>query len=334
MKILLISPCHKNFGGWYRTHNIAESLARRGHKIGFAYSPKYFNNVWGKVLTGLKNTYYVHTGNYDLVYCFETVHPETLFPLLYAKLTFSQTLVDVGDEWLDSPTYKNSGWGLRGLIRFLDFIPRFFDLTVTSDYLRRKYGKGVKLINGVNTREFSLVSKPCARAVLGYKEDDKVVLSFGNTYGGNRQKLLGETIKQLPGDIKVIAGVYLNSRQLPFYTSACDLLLFPTDSCISEKACFPIRIGTYLNSERVIATIDNDTQFKRTLRPFDCMVLGKDPKDLADNIVKFFKNKRRRKELESNTLKAKQVLDWDNVIRRLSERIVQVYVKPHTRRKH
>lgn len=322
MKILLISPCHKNFGGWYRTYAIADALVKLGHMVGFAYSPKYYNSVWGKVFTGLKNCLYVK--DYDLVYGFEVVHPETLLPLLYAKLMFRQTVVDVGDEWLDSPTYHNSGWGLRSVIRFLDLrlINLFRKITVTSEYLKKKYKRGLVLINGVNTNEFPVISKDLARKVLGYGEDDKVVLSFGNTYSDSRLKLLGETIKQLPGDIKVISGVYLNRRQLMFYSSACDLFLFPTDSSPAEKACFPIRIGTYLNAERVIATISNDTQFKKTLKKFDCMVTGKNPKDLADNIVKFFKNTRRRKELESNILKAKKELDWYKLIGRLNAFIV------------
>ena len=328
MKILLISPCHKNFGGWYRAYNIAQALRKRNHKVKFVYNRRYYGNAIGKILTGIRNAFLVALENSDVVHVFELVQPESMLAVITAKLLRRKLVLDVGDEWTLSPTSLHSRAPVSYYIRFLDlyFASKFRFLTVTSDYLRNKYvspnenGRTkyiLKLINGVNKDEYEPVPKRVARKTLGFSDKDKIILAFGNTYGGQRQELLDETcefIRLSNPEIQIIKNRYLDERHLPLYVGACDLFLFPTGDSACERACFPIRVGTYLNGERVIATDETPTEFHNTLKPYNCLLTGKNPLDLALNIVCFFYDIRLREYLEKNTLKAKESLGWNRLI--------------------
>lgn len=307
-KILLISPCHYRFGGWYRAYNIAKRLPST-----FLYS--YKQSFVLRLLTGVKNCWYVLWAKKIII--FEIVQPETLFSALFGKLLGKKVIVDVADEWLYSPTYLHSNFLKRFLIRFLDTqLIKLFPITVTSTYLQTKYKRGFKLINGVDRQEFELVSRNEARKRLNIGYDDKILLAFGNTWGNQRTFLLNNTfnwVKIYDSDVKLFFGNGWDKKKLSLYLGACDLVLFPTGDEPCEKACFPIRVGTCLNAERVIATDSSDTEFHSTLK--DCLVLGKEPEELSQNIILFFKDRSYRKKLEENVKKAKQRLDWDVLVR-------------------
>lgn len=241
--------------------------------------------------------------------------PETFFPAILSLILGKKVILDVGDEWLTSPTYVNIGKPFKFLIWFIDtqVIKLFRHLTVTSDYLLEKYGRGQKVINFVNYDEFKPLKRSYARKILGFKPKDKIVLSFGNTMGATRKWWLDETCKYLDmfGGIEVIRDQYFNPRDLPLWLGACDLVLFPTGDNRCERACFPIRVGTCLNAERVIATDESPTEFHNTLK--DCLLTGKTPYELAVHVSRFFMDgyKDMRVSLEENVLKAKKELDWD-----------------------
>jgi hypothetical protein len=314
--VLLISPCHKDFGGWYRASNISTHL---GLNNKFIYNPRHSSNLLYNLLIGIRNCF--HVLGADSVYIFECVYPQTLLPCVFTLLLRKKVILDIGDEWLDSPTYNRGNWLVRSIIRFLDTrFSRFFDITVTSDYLLNKYGRGLKVINGVNTDEFTPIPRSIARRILNIPQDAKVVLSLGNTFEGQRDKLIKETwryFSRLYPQAILIYGLYIGKEELGLYLGACDLVLFPTGGRPNEQACFPIRIGTFLNAERVIATDDSDTEFHRILRPFNCMITGHSPEEIAHNMTRFFTNR----VLETNVVKAKESLDWKNVIKELHGRL-------------
>ena len=321
MEILLISPCHKNFGGWYRANNIATHLTYLNHKVTFLY-PSSVNNLWKRVLNGLVNC--KHLFKYDIIHIFEIVQPETLLPALLARFLGKRVIIDVADEWLFSPTYKNSNFLTKLLIRFIDlFLINLFPLlTVTSDYLVRKYGRGFKLINGVNEDEFELIHRNQARKQLRITYDVKVLLAFGNTWGNQRIKLLKEVyqwVKLYDDSIQLVVGTGWDKKKLSLWLGACDLVLFPTGGEPCEAACFPIRVGSCLNAERVIATDTSYTEFHSILGKYNCLLVGDYPRHLATNIIKFFKDKSFRKELEENVKVAKKELSWNKLIGKLEE---------------
>ena len=313
-KILIISPCHYGFGGWFRADNIARELRLLKYRVFFLY-PLKAHKLLKRVLNGVINCRYVF--GKDIIHIFELVQPECFFPAFLGKILGKKVIVDVGDEWLHT-IYPNRLFYLW--VGLVDKLLRFFPLTVTSDYLIRKYGKGIKLINGVNYGEFEPVHRNQARKELGINYEAKVLLAFGNTWGNQRTKLLKETyqwVKLYDESIQLYVGMGWNKKKLGLYLSACDLVLFPTGGEPCEQACFPIRVGSCLNAERVIATDTANTEFHSALN--DCLLVGDYPKDIALNIVYFFKDKSYRKQLEENTKKKKQELGWNKLIIKLEE---------------
>jgi hypothetical protein len=319
MKILLISPCHKEFGGWFRTDNIYANLSFSGFSCKFLYNPKYTKNLILKLLIGLRNCLYIY--RYNRVYVFEIVHPETLLPALLALIIGKKVLVDVGDEWLDSPTYHKSLWITRWIIKFLDTkVIKLFPITVTSGYLVDKYKRGIKLINGVNLHEFTPIPRVLARRMMNVSPNAKIVLALGNTFDGPRTTLLRDAFARLLVlDSEVIlVWKQVKRSELDLYIGICDLILFPTGDAPNEKACFPIRIGSYLNGERVIATDLSETEWHMTLRPYNCTLEG-NSEQLAELMYEFFHNEHFRSIIERNVLKAKDALTWEVQIGKLSK---------------
>ena len=330
LKILLISPCHKNFGGWYRTENIRNALSKLNHTVKFVYNQRYHSNKFIRILIGLRNAWFVALGNYDVVHIFELLMPETLPAVLIGRLLRKRMCVDVGDEWTYSPTYRTSGAITASYIRFFDHLTTRLSpfLTTTSEFLKKKYslqaaGKVDSILvlnNYINCDEYKTVSRKKARGVLHLGRQEKIVLAFGNTYGGKRQFLFDKTVKwvsTMDKSIRFISGIYLDKVKLPLFVGACDLFLFPTGDNPCEEACYPIRVGTYLHGERVIATDESETEFHNSLMPFNCLLTGRRPYLLAKNIVKFFNDRDYRSILEFNVLLAKKAFNWDRHIRRL-----------------
>jgi hypothetical protein len=191
-------------------------------------------------------------------------------------------------------------------------------LTVTSEYLVNKYGRGLKLINGVNKDEFEPLDRTKARLRADIRPNSKIVLSFGNTFGKTRELWLETTkheLKEIDPEIQLVKLTHASTEELRIWLGICDLVLFPTGDNPCERACFPIRVGTTLNAERVIATDLSPTEFHQTLEPYNCMVTGNSPKEIAGNIVRFFNDNEFRQTLETNVLKAKEDLDWDKLIK-------------------
>ncbi len=317
LKTLLISPCHYRFGGWFRADNIARRL--KGRLI----YPQRPERLSIRLLRGFLNGFKIL--RYPRVYIFELM-PETLFPGLLGLLLRKDVILDIADEWLYSPTYLRGNLIVRFLVDIIDkwTIKLFPKLTVTSEYLVNKYDRGLKLINGVNRDEFVPVDRKEARRCLGLDKDIPVIVAFGNTFGNQRKLLLDHTSSRLREILKVKIFLLqgLSISQLAIYLGASDLVLFPTGDSPCEKACFPIRVGTALNAERVIATDDSDTEFHNTLKKYDCMVLGNSPKELAGAIKRYFTSAGFRKKLNENVLKAKQELDWDKIINGYSKLLV------------
>jgi glycosyltransferase involved in cell wall biosynthesis len=249
--------------------------------------------------------------------------PETLLPALAARLLGRNIIIDISDEWLDSPTYNQGSCLLRFYIRTVEklLITWFPRIIVPCQHLVDKFSnpKIVKMTNGVNPEEFVLVPRAIAREKLGFKQDDKILLAIGNTFEGRRKELLWETfnyVKEIDPKVILIAGKYLPNEDLPYYLGACDLALFPTSGEKNELACCSIRVMTYLNAERVIATDDSPSEWHNLMK--DCLLMGKDCKDIAKRIIEYFNNPKLRKRLETNLKRVKKELSWDNLIDNLS----------------
>jgi hypothetical protein len=85
----------------------------------------------------------------------------------------------------------------------------------------------------------------------------------------------------------------------------------------NERACFPIRIGSYLNGETIIILNDVHSEASNTLKRFDCAIIDTNIIKLADKTVSFLKDRKRQKTLLQNVKIAKKELNWDNQIQSL-----------------
>lgn len=336
MKILIISPCHENFGGWFRASNITKSLEHKGIEVEFIFNSRNFRNPIKRILVGLGNAWKTITSNADIIHIFEFVLPETFFACLAAKLFRKHYIVDWGDEWETPITYGKVGSPRYHYLRFLHKhcigLNRYY--TATSDFLVSRLGllscgssEIKKVINGVNLEEFVPMSRQEARKLLGLSNDLHLLLSFGNTMGGERQNLLDqvfEEVNRLDKEVRFLSGKYLDKHDLPIYLGAADIIVFPTGEHPCEKACFPIRVGTILNAERIIATDEGDTEFHKTIFPFDCVIHYKDINKLAFHIVYTLHDTDRFHKLEINVQNAKYALSWDKLTIPLIEYYEQV----------
>lgn len=319
--------------------------------------------VTGRLLRAFLSLYFVVFKKYDLIHTFALVQFESSIPFLVAKLLGKKVVIDWDDYWSGSdeliPIHKKVGVVMRYL-RFCEYVlqRQAEYATATSDFLMNKLeGLGVKnrlkIINGVDREQFVPMSRSRSRRKLGVGEEDKILLTFGHTFFKERTVYLfrifeemfklndtvtlyfnydaKEMIKeQAPEEsfseamFKNIINVgYLDREKLSLYLGAADGVLFAMGETKCEQACFPTRIGTFLNGEKVIATNRTDTEACRTLEHYNCALVGDTPKELARKVVDFLNGGDQRRNLEKNVQRAKEDLSWEN----LTEELLKFYDK-------
>ncbi len=373
MKILMVQPCYVDFGGYFRSIGMAKALAKKGNQVDLLVSAKQnsllikknresknltvfelprinlHQFVNGKILRGILACFFILFRKYEVIHIFESNQFETNIPLVLCKILKKKVILDIDEEWLDSPLVKMNKL-MGAYIRFCDLklAPRFPYLTVTSEHLVKKFRRlrvkhVFKIINGVDLDQLEPLKKREARKLLKISPQEKIILSFGNTYGGERAYLLFKTFeeilkkdksvklffnldpqifwqeekikkgidKNILNNITSTGFIDLKTTKGKAYLAAADLVLFLMGNTPGEKACFPVRLGTYLNGEKIIAINETKTEAYRALASYDCILTGESPPVIANEILKFFKDKRLRRRLEINVLKAKRELSWD-----------------------
>lgn len=370
MKILFVQPCYENFGGYFRAIGLAKALAKKGVKVDLLCSSKlpfsfkvrrkvlaknliryelprweinFFLN--GRIARGLISCFFVGTKKYDLIHTFSTIQVESVLPFLTAKLLNKKVVFDWDDYWQDSPLFHRSGFLVKRFISFLEnSVPAWSkNMTVTSDYLAKKAktlgsNEVAVIINGVDLDQFKPIVKTRARSYLGISKDEKIILSFGNTYEGKRARLLLQTYKEILkidskirlflnqdlgtllkaagnrpenlGNTFVTGFINLSTKKGVCYLGAADVILFLMGESPGEKACFPVRIGTFINSGKKIALNEGKTQVVRSLRGYDNVIFGKTSKELAKKVCRYLNSD---KVGEKNFSKLKRDLSWNKL---------------------
>lgn len=226
--------------------------------------------------------------------------------------------------------------------------------TVTSEFLKNEFYKiGVKevhqFINGINPDQYLPISREEARRKLNIPQDAKILLTFGNTFFAERTIYLFQVceklfeldpsinlyinldpkklIEELPEryqfhlNPKVLENIvnvgFLNSGTMPLYVGACNAILFTMGESTYEIACFPIRVGSFINGERTIITNDTPTEACRFLKSNGYAVAGKTIDDVVRQVIHFFKNKEKEKEIELKMQKTKLNYSWDQLAKDL-----------------
>ena len=309
--------------------------------------------ITGRILRGILGCFFILFKKYDLIHIFTIVQFESNIPFLLAKAIRKNIIIDWDDYWSDAhylvPIYNN--FLIRNYLKFCEnkLQKIVSNATATSDFLIQKLKMlGVKnrfkIINGVDKEQFYLMSKNEARERLKISGHEKIILSFGNTFFKERTIYLFKTfeeIHKLDPNIKLYFNLspkkllieqssdeifdndifenildigYLNKEKLSLYMGAADCVLFTMGNTTLEKACFPTRIGTYLNGERIIITNDTETEACNVLKENESALIGKDPYDIAKKTVAFLNNIETQKKFEKNIRQAKEKLAWDNLI--------------------
>jgi glycosyltransferase involved in cell wall biosynthesis len=349
----LLLPSYKKFSLKIKRKKINENLTQ--YNLPHIYI-NFF--ITGRVLRGIIGCFFILFKKYDLIHIFVLVQFESNIPFLFAKLLRRKIVIDWDDYWTDAhqlvPLYDN--WLIKEYLKFCEYKLQKMVLyaSATTDFLMNELEKiGVKnrfkIINGVQKDQFVLMDKDEARKKLNLEKNDKIILTFGHTFFKERtiylfrifekiykldntiklyfnydpRKIVKEQCPEEKFDEEIFKNIinigYLDKDKLSLYMGATDLVLFAMGDTTLEKACFPTRIGTYLNGERIIIMNDTDTEACNILRKYDCAIIGKNPLDLAEKTIEFFNNKTLRDNLEKNVKRAKESLSWDNIVKGLIE---------------
>lgn len=376
MKILFIQPCYENFGGYFRTIGLAKALGNKGIKVDllcptrsrfyFFWKKKDFEKnlrrwelprweigffINGRLVRGIISSLMVLFGQHDLIHAFGSTQLETVIPFFVAKLLKKKTLFDWDDYWQDSPFFHKTKPLLKRYISFLEnMVPKHSEyMTVTSEFLKKEAKKlgskqVLKIINGVDLMQIKPIDRREARKRLKIGSKEKMILSFGNTYEGERAYLLLKTFsevvkidptvklyfrfnpelfykdhrikKEISKKIlkNIIVTGFIKNELLPHYLASADLMLFLMGNSPGERACFPIRVGTYLAGDKVIAMNKTETEVFKFLDQFNCVLTGRSPSEVAREIIRFFNHKDFARKIKTNVLKAKKELSWDSQI--------------------
>lgn len=386
MKILIVEPCFENFGGYYRAFGIAKALSLNGnHQVDLLLSSakkfslkiekkKINNNLYqyslpriyinffinGRILRGVIASLFILFKRYDIIHLFALVQFESNVPLvLFSKFLKKKIVLDWDDYWTGIhetiPFYKEKFGGIiTKYFKFCEYtLQQLADYaTATSDFLVEEYQKigiekSLKLINCVNKDEFQVMDKMEARKILGIPSNEKMLLTFGNTYFKERTIYLFRFLELILGrdksvrlymnhDPKQLINEYaqgnlfdetiflnittvghLDKSKLGLYLSAADAVLFMMGETTYEKACFPIRVGAYLNGESVIIMNETDTEAHNTLKKYDCVISDRDVERLAEKTISFLNDDVEKKRMKENIRVAKEELSWENQVGKL-----------------
>lgn len=375
MKVLFIEPCHVNFGGYFRAFNICSNLSQKGLKVDLLVASRnnfnlrikktrfdenfcqyelprfnfhfFFN---GRILRGIIGFLFGIFGRYDVIHACVPVQLESNIPAFFLKLLGKKVLMDWDDYWEGSSIHGE----YKIMKKYVSFCekkaPGFFkNMVVVSDFLKKIAEKRgavnvLKLINGVNEKQFTPHSKEESRRKLNLDPGGKYLITFGHTYINDRAYLLFKTfeyVHNLDPEIKLLFNYdpykvareqklenridvdclknivnvgYIQQDQLGYYLGACDAAIFLMGNADNERACFPIRIGSYLNGESIIILNDVNSEAGNVLKNYECAVLDEDIYLLAEKTVRLLKNKTEQETLRKNVLRAKAELSWDIII--------------------
>ncbi len=84
-----------------------------------------------------------------------------------------------------------------------------------------------------------------------------------------------------------------------------------------ERACFPIRLGSYINGGSVTIINDINSEASNTLQKYDCGIVEKKLNKLADRTIEFLNDPKLQQEKRKNVKRARRELSWDNLIKNL-----------------
>lgn len=312
----------------------------------------FFN---GRIVRGVIAFLFGLFGRYNIIHACVPVQLESNIPAFFLKILGKKVVMDWDDYWEGSSIYGEYPF-MKKYVAFCEQkAPKFFEnMVVVSDFLKdlsekRGAKKVLKLINGVNLEQFKQYTREEGRVKLKLDSTEKYLLTFGHTYINDRAYLLFkafEEIYKLDPSIKLLFNYdaekiykeqrledrvskdclkniinvgYIQQEDLGYYLGACDAVIFLMGDADNERACFPIRIGSYLNGEAIIIINDTNSEASNTLKTYDCAVVEKEIFTLAKRTIQILSDEGERRRLKENIKKAKSEISWENHIDKLIE---------------
>lgn len=314
----------------------------------------FFN---GRIVRGVIAFLFGLFGRYNIIHACVPVQLESNIPAFFLKILGKKVVMDWDDYWEGSSIYGEYPF-MKKYVAFCEQkAPKFFEnMVVVSDFLKdlsekRGAKKVLKLINGVNLEQFKQYTREEGRVKLKLDSTEKYLLTFGHTYINDRAYLLFkafEEIYKLDPSIKLLFNYdaekiykeqrledrvskdclkniinvgYIQQEDLGYYLGACDAVIFLMGDADNERACFPIRIGSYLNGEAIIIINDTNSEASNTLKTYDCAVVEKEIFTLAKRTIQVLSDEGERRRLKENIKKAKSEISWENHI----DKLIQFY---------
>jgi glycosyltransferase involved in cell wall biosynthesis len=307
----------------------------------------------GRMSRGLIALWFGISGKYDIIFARVPTQLESNIPAFFLKLLGKKVVLDWDDYWMGSPIFNGHNL-IKKYIKFCETkSPKFFgNMVVISDFLENKAKergakKTLKLINGVVVDEFKPRNPAQSFEKLKLNKNKKYLLSIGNTYSRDRTRLLFEAFGQifrLDPEIKLICNFdlkqkikeqnlegkiseaclvntvgmgYLSHEDLEHCLNICSAAIFLQGQTEDEIACYPVRIGSYLDREVTIVMNDVGSEAGNTMTKYGCAIIDKDIRALAKKTVDFLNDGELQKEMKQKALFAKKDLAWDNLIVKL-----------------
>lgn len=311
------------------------------YKLPRIYLHFYIN---GRILRGLIATLFGIINHYDIIHAAMPMQFESNIPALVLKILGKKVVIDWDEIFEDTFPAK---FPLKQYIHFCEhkLAPFFKNYCVTSDVLyqysiQRGATNVIKIINGFDPQEYNPKDKLIYRDRLGLDKNTKYLFAYGNTFGANRPYKFFKTFEyiiNLDPSIKLLCNFnpkdfyqrdhlkgkidpkifshiinlgYITNKEY-LYTS--DAALFLSGDGVCEKANYPIRIGSYIGSNLIIAVNDDNTEVSNSLKDQDCAIIDSDLKKLAQKTVDYLNNPSLQKKYLSKLKIAKKQFSVDNI---------------------
>lgn len=384
-KILILNHNHERFGTYFRCYFIAEGLSKVGYKVTMICASgrnfdllirrqrindnffiitfprvKYHRYFTGQILLRLPlNIIFVLLLKYDLLYAFTVAQAQIGIPAWVAKKILGKPLIIDWDDLWGGGFAVTHGKIIEKVLNWCEknFIKVADKVTYVSGYIGKEIDKidkkiyKIKIDNGANVKQIQTMDKKEARKRLGYKENDILAVSIGNTYTASfgimldafritqseikdlRLLLVGNVfikdehkrlLENLAGSVTIVGSRPYS--EMPLYMAIADVLLLPMDDNPIELARFPMRFGDYLCAERPIVS-NAVGEVKYYLEKYEAGLISPpgSPNKFGKNILLALKDKKLADRISWNARKlAEGDLSRDNVIQKLNDTIISL----------
>jgi len=311
-------------------------------------------NFTGRVLRGFIGLVMSFRKKYNIVHVCNPVQFESNIPGAILKLLGKRVVMGWDDYFGGSPIFDNVKF-TKKYVNFCEtHAPKFFEnMVVISDYLANRAKelgakRTVTIINGISdSARITIHPKTEARNRLGLQNDKKYLFAFGNTQSWERTlELLRifEKIQRLDSNVmllcnfdpykileifgkehevenksldKIINVGYIAEKDIEYYLSAADAAVLIQGEFENERACYPMRVTSYLGAELAIIMNDIDSEVGRIMKKFQCAIIDKDEETLAQKTVKYLRDENWQKELRKKVRIAKEEMSQDKIILKL-----------------